>query len=72
MGEVIDLDTLTKADIPSEKLLQKAIEAGVTNVVIIGYDTSGKLWFASSDASCGDVIWLLEVAKKLMLDHEET
>ena len=50
MGEVVELDVQTTQDIPSEKLLQKAIEAGITNVVILGYDKDGEFWFASSDA----------------------
>lgn len=71
MGEVVELDVQTSLPIPSEKLLQKAIDNGVTNVVIIGYDPDGKFYIASSDASCGDVLWLLEVAKKRLLAEAE-
>lgn len=68
MGEVVEFDGITTADIPSEKLLQKAIDNKVEHVVIIGYDPEGKLYFASSDSSCGDVIWLIEMAKKMLLE----
>lgn len=71
MGDIVELDVMTHGDIPSEKLLQKAIEGGVTNVVIIGYDPGGKLWFASSDSSCGDVLWLLEAAKRTLFENAD-
>lgn len=71
MGEVVELGVVTSLPVPSEKLLQKAIEGGVTNVVIIGYDPEGQFWFASSDADGGDVIWLLEMAKKKILEIGE-
>lgn len=66
MGEVAELDVMTKGDVPSEKVLQKAIDGGVTNVVIIGYDPDGKLWFSSSDADCREVLWLLERGKQTL------
>lgn len=68
MGEVVELDVQTTLAVPSERLLQKAIDGAVTNVVIIGYDPEGELWFASSDADCRAVLWLMERAKKLLLD----
>jgi hypothetical protein len=71
MGEVVELGVVTSLPVPSEKLLRKAIEGGVTNVVIIGYDPEGAFWFASSDADGGDVLWLLEMAKRKLLDIGE-
>lgn len=68
MGEVVELGVVTSLPMPSEKLLRKALEGGVTNVVIIGYDPEGEFWFASSDADGGDVLWLLELAKRKLLD----
>ena len=37
MGDVVELDMVTKADLPPEKVLQEAIAGGITNVVVIGY-----------------------------------
>lgn len=68
---VVDLDVVTSLPLPSEKLLTKALENGVTNVVIIGYDPDGDFYFASSDADGGDVLWLLEIAKKRLLETAE-
>ena len=63
-AEIVELGCLTRLPVPSEKLLRRALEGGVTNVVIIGYDPAGEFWFASSDADGGDVLWLLELAKR--------
>ncbi len=68
MGEVVELPVVTTLPIPSQRLLRKAIDGGVTNVVIIGYDPEGEFWFASSDADGGDILWLLELAKKKLLE----
>ena len=72
MGEVVELDCVTRLPVPSEKLLQKALDRGVTNVVIIGYDPSGEFWFASADADGGDVLWLLEQAKRKLFEAADT
>lgn len=71
MGEVVELDVMTRLDVPSERLLQKAIDAKITDAVIIGYDQDGELWFASSKADGGDVLWLMEKAKKALLEIGE-
>lgn len=68
---VVDLNVVTSLPVPSEKLLAKALENGVTNVVILGYDPAGDFYFASSDADGGDVLWLLEIAKKRLLETAE-
>jgi hypothetical protein len=68
---VVDLDVITSLPMPSEKLLTKALENGVTNVVILGYDPDGDFYFASSDADGGDVLWLLDIAKKRLLETAE-
>ena len=69
MGEVVELDVQTSLDIPSETLLRKAIENGVTNVVIIGYDPDGALYLASADADCGAILWSIEKAKRRLLQE---
>ena len=68
MGEVVELDCVTRLPMPSDTLLKKALAAGVTNVVIIGYDENGEFWFASSDADGGAVLWLLEQAKRELFE----
>lgn len=64
MGEVVELGVITSIPVPSEKILQKALDRNVTDVVVIGYDSEGGFYFASSDPDGGNVLWLLELAKR--------
>ena len=70
MGEVIELPVITCLDIPTERVLQKAIEKELETAVVVGYDKDGNLYFASSVADGGDVLWLFELAKKALLEVE--
>lgn len=68
MGEVVDLSVVTKLDIPPEKILRKAIEKCLTTVLVIGWDAEGELYFAASSPDGGDALWLIEKAKKRLLE----
>ena len=71
MGEVIQLDVPTKADLDVDAVLDGAHAAGLDNVFIVGELPSGKLYIA---ASSGDVPlngWLLDQAKIQMLRISE-
>ena len=71
MGEVVDAPIVTRLDIPAERILNKAREADLKNVVVIGWAENGEFYFASSMADGGDVLWLLEMAKKKLLEAGE-
>lgn len=60
---VVNFDGVTRLDISAEKVLEQANQSSLENAVVIGYDTNGELYFASSFADGGDVLWLLERAK---------
>lgn len=64
---ITNLNQVTKLDIPAERVLQAALDAGLTDVVITGYDPDGNEYFASSMADGGDALWLLERAKLELL-----
>lgn len=64
MGEVVELNLVTSIPVPSDKVLQKALDRGVTDVIVIGYTPEGGFYFASSDPDGGSVLWLLELAKR--------
>lgn len=66
-ADVVPFTGITRLDIPPEKILQKAIEAGLLEVVIIGYDADGDEYFASSQGSNADVLWHLERAKHSLM-----
>lgn len=64
---IVEFTGITKLDIPPDRILSKAI-GNMSQCVIIGYDKEGELYFASSQADGGEVLWLLELAKKELLN----
>ena len=67
-GTVVDLGCTTTADIPPEKILNGALRAGLKEVVVIGTLPDGSVYFAMSTAEAPDINWLLDCAKRLLLD----
>lgn len=65
---VIPFGGITRLDLPVDAVLDSAKESVAGGVVVIGYDKEGELYFAASMADGGDVIWLLEKAKKALLE----
>lgn len=72
MGDVIELGVVTRLPIPPEKILNKSLGKNLTSVVVIGYDSEGGFYFASSDADGGGVLWLLELAKQKLFESAES
>ncbi len=68
MGEVLEPSFITTLDIPVERILRKAQEAGLTTVVVMGWDENESLYFASSVSDGGEVLWLMEKCKRDLLD----
>lgn len=66
---VIELNIPTLCDIPPERILSKAIEANLVDVVVIGSDKDGELYFAGSMADAGHVLWLMELAKMALMER---
>jgi hypothetical protein len=62
------LDIATRLDVPVERVLD-GLEETLESVVVIGWDKEGEMVFASSMADGGDVLWLLEKAKNLLLEY---
>lgn len=69
------LDVTTRLDLPVERVLQAAIEAGLARVIVLGnYPAAegapgcdGPTYMAASIASGPDVVWLLELCKHRLL-----
>lgn len=60
---VVRFTGITKLDTSPDLILQSAIDAGVTEVVVVGLDRDGNFYFASSQADAAEVTWHLERAK---------
>lgn len=69
MAEILELDLITRLDIPTERVLRGATNIDLEKVVVMGYEADGTIYFASSMADGGDVLWLLEKCKKLLLEY---
>lgn len=67
MGDLVIWHGVTKLDLPPDRLLDMA-KGKLESVVLIGFDKDGELYFASSKADGGDVLWFMELAKKKLLE----
>ncbi len=57
----------TTLDVPSERILKHALDAGIEDVVVIGIAPDGGEWFESASANARTVLWLLERTEQLVL-----
>jgi hypothetical protein len=69
MGEVIEADIPTTLDIPVERVLAQADRAKLEAAVVIGFLPNGDLFFGSSTGDAAEILWLLEVAKKKLMEE---
>lgn len=67
---IIPLGGVTKLNLPTDRVLDEAKGRCSKGVIILGYDDDGEFYFASSIADGGSVIWLMEMAKKRLLEVE--
>lgn len=64
---VVILGGWTKVDLPPERVINAAQENEVNPVVIVGKDKDGELYFAATTSNTGEVLLLLERAKKRLI-----
>lgn len=67
---VVILPVVTTLDVPVERIIDLAGKADLERVFIIGRTKEGDLYFASSVADGGTVLWDMEVAKAKLLGVE--
>lgn len=66
-AEIHNLNCITRLDIPPDRVLQAALDAGLTGVIVAGWDQDGQLYTASSYADGGDALWLVEKFKQRLI-----
>ena len=66
--KIIPLGNITRLDLPPDRILDGA-KGQMESVVVIGWDNNGELYFASSIADGGSVLWLLEKCKIALLNQ---
>jgi len=64
---IIPIGGITRLDLPVENILESAKDQ-LEGVVLLGFDKDGEIYFASTYADGGEVIWLLEQCKKKLLE----
>ena len=67
-GSAAEPDGDLGVDVPSAEILQTALDDGVEDVLVVGYDRAGKLYFASAYADSGDLMVMLVRAQRMLLD----
>lgn len=65
--KVVVLQVVTRLDTTAERVLATAQTEDLKSAIVIGRRTNGTLYFASSLADGGDVLWDLEKAKLALL-----
>lgn len=65
--KVTVLPVVTTLDIPTERILNGALAAELQGCFVAGVNADGSLYFASSFADGGDVLWWMEKSKKRLL-----
>ena len=65
---VVALDTPFHGEIPCDRLLRAAQDADLSRLLIVGTDSHGNLYFATSMPEPEMMVWLLECAKKKVMD----
>ena len=66
-SNVVPIGGVTRLDLPVDRVLEGA-KGTLDGVVILGYSEDGGEYFASTYADGGDVLWLLERCKHLLLE----
>lgn len=70
-SNIIPFSGITKLDMPVEQVLEQAkkkVDSG--GVIVLGWDDDEELYFASSIADGGEVLWLLEKAKLALMEMD--
>jgi hypothetical protein len=70
MSNVITLPTVTKLDISPASVLDGAKDADLDTVLVIGFDSQGNIYAASSTGDTAENVLLVEMFKHKLLSGE--
>jgi hypothetical protein len=71
MGEVVQLDVITKVDLSPENVIKNFDCENIEHVLVVSYTKDGKLNIDMSSALLPLNVWMLELAKKRLLDASD-
>lgn len=69
MGEVISFRGITKLDLDADRTLE-GLKGQLKGFVLMGYDLEDNFFFSSTYANGGDVLWLMEKYKHMLMELE--
>lgn len=64
---VVELRCITKLPLDPNRVLRRALEAGMTECVVVGFTSDGEEYFASSVSDGGGALWHLARAQHRLL-----
>lgn len=67
MGDVIQANFITQADLPPDRVLEAALDK-LEGVIVIGYTKDGEEYFASSYGDAPEMLWLIERFKQRLFE----
>lgn len=70
-AKIILFGGITRLDWPSDQVLEQAKEECTGDVIVIGCDDDGEMFFASSMADGAVILWYIEMFKKALLEVVE-
>ena len=65
---VVEFPGTTTVHEPAEKLLEKAKDWGLHDALVLG-QADGQFMFGGNMGDSAEILWLLELAKKQILDN---
>ena len=72
MSNVEEFSGRTRLSTPVNKILANAAGKSATDIVVIGWDSDGKLFLMSSEADAAEVNYLIDQAKLSLLEAGRT
>lgn len=69
MAEIVKFNGNTILPTTPKSILQQAKSWGMERCLVVGEDAEGNLKFGGSFCDAGDVLMLLELAKKFIIDN---
>lgn len=70
MADVLEFTGLSRISLPASKVLEKAMSRDLADAIVIGRTKDDGLYFHATTQDGGDVLWLIELIKKHLLDGD--
>lgn len=69
MADVVEFDGETTLNVPVQRILSHAVDAGLTRAIVVGYEENGDFYFSASEGDIAKVHLDLHRAAQLALDE---